>query len=79
MVFFHFYSNSNGTFCEQTVPCSAASDGGLRCLPMSHKKDASLIWAKCISLSKRHRQEKTTQIRLLLRKQSDQDLPCFLF
>ena len=48
---FHFYSNSNGTFCEPTVETlirrrilrSAASDLGLRCLPMSHKKNARLI------------------------------------
>ena len=49
---FHFYSNLNRTFCEQKVhgdpdqaPHSAASDLGLHCLPMSHKKDARLIWA----------------------------------
>ena len=49
---FHFYSNSNRTFCEQTVETlitiqmrhSAASDLGLHCLPMSHKKGARLIW-----------------------------------
>ena len=28
------------------MPPSAASDLGLRCLPMSHKKDARLIWVK---------------------------------
>ena len=28
---------------DQT-PGSAASDLGLHCLPMSHKKDARLIW-----------------------------------
>ena len=26
------------------MPHSAASDLGLHCLPMSHKKDARLIW-----------------------------------
>ena len=26
------------------MPRSAASDLGLHCLPMSHKKDARLIW-----------------------------------
>ena len=26
------------------MPCSAASDLGLHSLPMSHKKDARLIW-----------------------------------
>ena len=28
------------------MPQFAASDLGLRCLPMSHKKDARLIWVK---------------------------------
>ena len=44
---FHFYSNSNRTFCEQTVgkpDRSAASDLGLRCLFMPHKKDVRLLW-----------------------------------
>ena len=49
---FHFYSNLNGTFCKQTVETlirrcvlrSVASDLGLHCLHMSHKKDARLIW-----------------------------------
>ena len=27
---------------------SAASDLGLLCLPLSHKKDAMLIWINCI-------------------------------
>ena len=40
---FHFYSNFKRTFCKQTV---AASDLGLHFLPMSHKKDARLIWVK---------------------------------
>ena len=53
---FHCYSNFNRTFCKQTVetlirphrmtPYSAASDLGPQCLPMSHKKDAMLIWVK---------------------------------
>ena len=50
---FHFFLNSNRTFCEQTVerdpdqkPCSAVSDLGLSYLPMSHKKDTRLIWVK---------------------------------
>ena len=30
---------------DQT-PRSAASDLGMHCLPMSHKKDATLIWVK---------------------------------
>ena len=28
------------------MPLSAASDLGLRCLPMSNKKDTRLIWVK---------------------------------
>ena len=47
----HFYSNFNRTFCKQTVEIlirSAASDLELRCLPISHKKDARLIWVKGI-------------------------------
>ena len=28
------------------MPHSAASDLGLHCWPMSHKKDARLIWVK---------------------------------
>ena len=45
---FHFYSNFNRIFCKQTVetdqtPRSTASDLGLHCLPMSHKKDAKRI------------------------------------
>ena len=28
------------------MPHSAASDLGLHCLPMSHKKEARLIWVK---------------------------------
>ena len=30
------------------MPHSAASDLGLHCLPMSHKKDARFIWVKCV-------------------------------
>ena len=49
-VIFHFYSNFDRTFCKQTVYTqirhrnTAASDLGLHCLPMSYKKDATLIW-----------------------------------
>ena len=46
---FHFYSNSNRTFCKQTVETLisfAVSDSGLRCLPLSHKKEARLIKVK---------------------------------
>ena len=50
MVFFIFFSNFNRKFCKQTVETlirrrvSAASDLGLHCLPMSHKKEARLNW-----------------------------------
>ena len=49
---FHFHSNIKTNFCKQTVvqpdqtPRFAASDLVLHCLPMSHKKDARLIWVK---------------------------------
>ena len=47
----YFYSNSNRTFCEQTMgtlikPRSAASELGLRYLSMFYKKEARLIWVK---------------------------------
>ena len=47
----HFSSNLNRTFCKQTVLVetllqNAASDLGLHCLPVSHKKAARLIWIK---------------------------------
>ena len=50
----HFYSNFKRIFYKQTVDnliirrfeCKAASDLVLQCLPMSHKKDARLIWVK---------------------------------
>ena len=50
---FHLQSNLNRTFDKQTVSVSrdpeqmpgfAASDLALYSLPMSHKKDARLIW-----------------------------------
>ena len=40
---FHFYLNFNRTYCKQTV---AVFDLGLLDLPMSHKKDARIIWIK---------------------------------
>ena len=50
-----FYSNSNRTFCMQTmemindqVPHSVAYCLVLHVLPMSHKKDARLIWVKSL-------------------------------
>ena len=52
-IFFYFYSNSNRITCNQTVETlirrhvlRRQSDLGLYCLPMSHKKDARLIWVK---------------------------------
>ena len=51
---FRFYQNSNRTFCKKNsgdpdqTPRSAASDLGLHCLSMSHKKDARLIWVKSL-------------------------------
>ena len=44
---FHLYSNSNRTFCKQTVE-TAASGLGLYCLHMSHKKDVRLRWINII-------------------------------
>ena len=43
---FYFYSIFDGTLCKQTdqTPRFVASDLGLRCLHISHKKDARLIW-----------------------------------
>ena len=47
---FHFYLNSNRTFCEQReetlIRHSATSDLGLCYLPLSHKQVARLIWVK---------------------------------
>ena len=37
---FRFIQNTDQT------PYSAAADMGLHCLPMSHKKNARLIWVK---------------------------------
>ena len=42
---FHSLSNFNRTFCKQIV-VTLASDLGLHCLPMTHKKDAMLIRVK---------------------------------
>ena len=33
---------------DRVLHCCAASDLVLHCLPMSHKKDARLIWVKAI-------------------------------
>ena len=54
---FHFYSNIKRNVCKQTVekpdqtPQNAASCLVLRCLQMSHKKDASRIWVKLSQLN----------------------------
>ena len=37
--------SANSGYPDQT-PRSVASDQGLHCLPMSHKKEAMLIWIK---------------------------------
>ena len=48
--YFHLYSNFKTNLCKQTVEnlirrrVFAASDLVLHCLPMSHTKDARLIW-----------------------------------
>ena len=44
---FHFYSNFKRNFCKQTVKnLIRRRHLVLHCLPVSHKKDARLIWAK---------------------------------
>ena len=47
---FKIMSNLIRAICTQTVKTlirhPATSDLGLHCLPMSHKKDARLIWVK---------------------------------
>ena len=40
------------------MPCSAASYLGRHCLPMSHKKDARLIWVKLMYYMNRSRPKK---------------------
>ena len=52
---FHFYIIfSMKIMCANRIapdgtPCFVASHLGLFCLPMSHKKDARLIWVKVFS------------------------------
>ena len=51
MLFFIFFPNFDRIFCKKTgdpdqTPRTVASDLGLHCSPMSHKKDARLIWVK---------------------------------
>ena len=52
---FNFYSNSNRTFCEKTVKTLIRRRILRRLIwvcavfPMSHKKDARLIWVKSIT------------------------------
>ena len=50
---FQFHSNFGNTFCKQTVEtlirrCFAASDLGLHCLLISHKKNARLMLVKAL-------------------------------
>ena len=51
MYFFIFilFRIANSEDPDQT-PCSAASDLGLHCLPMSQKWDARLMWVKVFGL-----------------------------
>ena len=50
-VVFHSYSNYNRTSYKQTVEKQiVASDIGLYYLSMSHKKNASLIWVKYLTI-----------------------------
>ena len=44
---FYFNSNFKRHFCKQTVK-NLMSDLVLHCLPVSHKKDATLIWVKIL-------------------------------
>ena len=58
---FHFDSNSNRTICKHTVETlirchvSVASDLGFHSLPVSHKKDARLIWVNQKGAVAKHR------------------------
>ena len=48
---FHFYKNFNRIFSSgdpDQMPQPVASDLGLHCLHMSHKKDARLIWISAV-------------------------------
>ena len=45
VAFFHFYLNLNRTVCKQTVDTLIK-----RRLPLSHKKEARLIWVYCLLL-----------------------------
>ena len=49
---------------DQT-PHSVASDLGLHCLPMSHKKDARHIWIKNAIILLSHKSSKNLGSRLL--------------
>ena len=59
---FNFYINLFRTLCKRTVETlirrcnlqSVASDLCLHCLPMSHKKDAVLIWGKKVFYLENH-------------------------
>ena len=45
-IFFKFQYNILYNGIPDQMLHDAVSDPGLRCLPMSHKKDARLIWVK---------------------------------
>ena len=45
------------------MPRSVASDLGLHCLPMSHKKDSWLVWVKSVTIySNSHYQTQQNQV-----------------
>ena len=56
---FYFYSNFKRNFCKQTVEnlirCRVLRHliWFLHCLPMSHKKDARLIWVNLLMFKKK--------------------------
>ena len=47
------------------APHSVASDLGLHCLPMSHKKDARHIWVKNAIILLSHKSSRNLGCRLL--------------
>ena len=47
------------------TPHSVASDLGLHCLPMSHKKDARHIWVKNAIILLSHKTSRNSKSRLL--------------
>ena len=54
---FHFSMNfllQANRIASDVTPCFAASHLGLFCLPMSHKKDARLIWVNVTKSNKQY-------------------------